>query len=83
MSLRDFQLDVTNSRGALGHFLDAATEIARGEIVVAIREPARKLTVLLRNRSAALSEQAENDRLIEEAALARVDLEADPTWGMF
>ncbi|TXN07936.1 hypothetical protein FV222_01475 [Methylobacterium sp. WL103] len=61
----------------------ALERMARAEVIVALREPQRRLTVLLHNRSVALAEQAELDRFADEAAQVRAELEADPTWGMF
>lgn len=72
-----------NTRVALPQLLALATGLARGEIVVALREPNQRLRNLIHNRAAFLAEQAELDRLANEAAAVRAELEADPNWGMF
>lgn len=67
------------SRPNLEQFLDVANTLARGELIVALREPHRKLINLLRNHSA---EQAQTYKEIEEAA-ALAELHSNENWGTF
>jgi len=63
------------SRPALAGALAFANTLARGEILVALREPQRQLVTLLKRRSVALEEQSELDEFVEKVGTSE--------WGMW
>lgn len=66
-----------DTRSAITELLKGANDLARVEIIVALRAPQRKLINLLANRAADLESLEMLDELIEVEA-------AKPTeWGMF